>query len=63
MLLRHIVSHAGRPFPMTKMYFEHLGLEPMMSDRSNPQWLEVISDKVKLVQEDAYEIIRNALLP
>jgi hypothetical protein len=63
MLLRHIVSHAGRPFPMTKMYLEHLGLEPMMSDRSNPRWLEVISDKVKLVQEEAYEVIQNALQP
>lgn len=63
MLLRHVVSHAGLPFPTTKMYLKYLGLEPMMADRSNPQWLEVISDKVDLVQEEAHEIIRNALLP
>jgi hypothetical protein len=61
-LLRHLVSHAGHPTqPQTQKYLQFLGLGPVMANRSDPAWLQVISEKVKHVRQEAYVVINSVI--
>lgn len=61
-LLRHLVSHAGQATnKQTKMYLQFLGLGPMMANRSDPFWIQVISEKVKHVRQEAYAAIKSVI--
>jgi hypothetical protein len=61
MLLRHVVAHAGAPRVPTEKYLKFLGLDPVMSNRSDPEWLRVIALKVVHVQEQARTVIQASL--
>lgn len=60
-LLRHLVAHAGVPRQEVATYLQYLGLNPILSNHSDPAWRAAISGKVALVQKEAYETIKNAL--
>lgn len=57
-LLRHLVAHAGLANNSeTKKYLQYLGLGLQLSDRTKPEFLRTISDKVPLVREEARKAI------
>lgn len=61
-LLRDLVAHAGNAvYKQTQLYLQYLGLEPVMSNRSDPDWLRVVSQKVGQVQAEAYRVIDSVL--
>ena len=61
-LLRHLVVHAGDVTSSElKNYCEYLGLPPLMLDRTDPQYVKVLSNKVRLVEHTARSIIEKAL--
>jgi hypothetical protein len=61
-LLRNLVAHAGVPSgTQTEKYLKFLGLEQMLSDRSNPEFLRVIGEKVEHVRSQARRAIESAL--
>ena len=61
-LLRNLVAHAGKPTSeQTKKYLKYLGLAPVLSNRTNPDFLRVVREKVPLVQAVAREVITCAL--
>jgi hypothetical protein len=61
-LLRHLVSHAGKPDQIqTQKYLQYLKLPPMLSNRSDPTWLRIIAEKVALVEAEARAVIQAVL--
>jgi hypothetical protein len=61
MLLRHLVSHAGAARKQTEKYLQYLGLQPVLSNRSDPEWLRVIAEKVAHVEAEARAVIQASL--
>jgi hypothetical protein len=61
-LLRNLVAHAGKPTnPQTETYIKFLGLEEMLSNRSDPEYLRVIGEKAEHVKSEARKAIESAL--
>lgn len=61
-LLRHLVSHAGKPTgAQTENYLKYLSLAPVLSDRTNPNFLLVVQGKVPHVETIARQVIESAL--
>ena len=60
-MLRHLVAHAGVvERPELRRYCEHLGLPPLMLDRTDQSYVEIVSRKLSLLEEEARRILRNA---
>ena len=61
-LLRHLVAHAGNPTgTQTENYLKYLGLGPVLSDRTNPDFLVVVRGKIPHVEALARQVIESAL--
>ncbi|MHB1427562.1 MAG: hypothetical protein ACYCVW_02565 [Rhodocyclaceae bacterium] len=61
-LLRHLVAHSGEVDKnQLKNYCEYLGLPPLMLDRTDPDYVELLSSKAPLVALEAKEVIASAL--
>ena len=60
-LLRNVVAHAGKPYSETEVYLRFLGLPPMLSNLVNPQWIEKITERVAVIQQEAWEVLQSAL--
>lgn len=60
-MLRHLVAHAGDVSRSDlRRYCEHLGLPPLMLDRTDQAHVEVVSRKLPLLEEEARKVLRNA---
>ena len=60
--LRHLVVHAGDVGGgELKTYCAYLGIPPLMLDRTDSSFVELISSKCKLVEEQAKGVIQAAL--
>ena len=53
-LLRHLIAHSGKATgAQVKAYCTYLGLPPSMLDRTSPSQVNTISNKLRLVEEQA----------
>lgn len=61
-LLRHLVVHAGEVTnPQLQTYCTHLGLPPLMLDRTDSGYVELLSSKCQLVEQEAKLVLQRAL--
>lgn len=60
-LLRHLVAHAGEAKKETSAYLQFLGLPPVLSNLVHPGWVEKITERVAVVQQQAWEVLQAAL--
>ncbi|MCG3115995.1 MAG: hypothetical protein LLH30_09980 [Candidatus Manganitrophus sp. SA1] len=60
-LLRHLVVHAGEPRSETERYLRHLGLPPVLSNLTHPQWRDVVDKRLQFVESQAREILNSAV--
>jgi len=62
-LLRHLVAHAGEAKQETNRYLQFLGLPSRLSNLVHSEWIQALSGRIPHVQEQAREILHNALYP
>lgn len=60
-MLRHLVSHAGAvSTPGLKNYCAYIGLPPLMLDRTDPEYVAIISAKAPLIETEARACLQSA---
>lgn len=63
-LLRHLIVHVGNVRDnQLKTYCTHLNVPPVMLDRTDPSFVELLSVKWKFVEEQAKGVLQSALPP
>jgi len=60
-LLRHLVAHAGDAMRQTGNYLKFLGLPPRLSNLTHPEWSHKVSDRVKVVEGEARDVVQSAV--
>lgn len=61
-LLRHLIVHAGDvDDPALRAYCKYLNIPPLMLDRTDNAYVDLISAKCKFVEEQARRVLQSAL--
>lgn len=60
-LLRHLVAHAGGAKQETSKYLQFLGLPPVLSNLTHPEWAGKITGRVAIIERQARAVVQSAL--